>query len=205
LILDRKKHWESIYSLKPSNELSWFQEYPKISIEFITGLNLPKGAKIIDIGGGESKLAGVLLEKGYTDITVLDISEKVIQKAKRNLREKADKIKWIVSDITEFNTDTKYDLWHDRATFHFLMSEKQIGKYIATAKRNINKNGYLIMGTFSTKGPRKCSGLEIKQYSEGSMTKKFRESFKKIKCMEEYHKTPFNTYQNFLFCQFQRI
>ena len=199
---NKKNYWDTIYDTKEYNEVSWFQKYPKLSMEFINLFKLPKTAKIIDVGGGDSLFIDTLLENGYTDITVLDISENAINKAKNRLKEKANSVKWVVCDITEFEPLEKYDFWHDRAAFHFLNTEEQVEKYVEIANRSITKKGILILGTFSKDGPKKCSGLDIKQYSEESMLLIFERYFKKIKCIQEDHTTPFNTSQNFLFCSF---
>ena len=200
--IDRKKHWETVYETKNPDQVSWTQEIPKTSLEFIRSFKLNKDARIIDIGGGDSKLVDYLLKEGYKNITVLDISEKAIAKAKKRLGEKAGKVNWIVSDIIEFEPDTSFDVWHDRATFHFLTMEEQIKKYIKIATKFVS--GYLIIGTFSQNGPKKCSGLEIKQYNEEELTSELKKGFDKIRCVTEDHTTPFNTIQNFLFCSFKR-
>lgn len=200
--LDRKKHWETVYETKSTDQVSWTQESPKTSLEFIHSFGLNKSAKIIDIGGGDSKLVDYLLDEGFENVTVLDISAKSLEKAKERLGEKANKVNWIVSDITEFELNMTYDFWHDRATFHFLTTTEQITKYINTARKSVN--GFLTIGTFSKNGPEKCSGLEIKQYSEDELTIELKNGFDKIKCVTEDHLTPFDTTQNFLFCSFKR-
>lgn len=202
--MTNKEHWDNIYNTKAADEVSWFQLYPKTSMEFVELFKLPLDAAIIDIGGGDSSLVDALLEKNFGDITVLDISESAIEKAKKRLGEKAAGVKWIVSDVTEFVPERKYDFWHDRAAFHFLTSEEKVNLYVNIATNAINKNGILVLGTFSVNGPNKCSGLEIKQYSESSMSVKFESDFKRVFCKKENHETPFNTSQNFLFCSFQK-
>jgi 2-polyprenyl-3-methyl-5-hydroxy-6-metoxy-1,4-benzoquinol methylase len=201
---ETKDHWERIYETKVETEFSWFQEYPQTSIDFINLFNLSKDAKIIDIGGGDSHLVDALIELGYTNIYVLDISAKAIQRAKDRLGHRAQHVNWIISDITEFTPDVSFDFWHDRAAFHFLTTEEQISRYLTTVSKAIQPNGYLVLGTFSESGPKKCSGLEIKQYSAASMSHLFEQDFKRIKCIEENHATPFNTVQNFVFCSFQK-
>ncbi|WP_312902972.1 class I SAM-dependent methyltransferase [Chryseobacterium taichungense] len=198
------QHWNTIYQSKNENEVSWYQEYPKASIELIKELNLPLSAHIIDMGGGESHLVDVLLEMGYTNISVLDISETALQKNQNRLGEKSKLVNWIATDITEFIPRQKYDLWHDRAAFHFLTAEENVKKYVSIAERTITQDGFLIMGTFSDNGPTKCSGLDTKQFTEESLKKVFERSFelKSFKYLD--HSTPFNTIQNFLFCTFQR-
>lgn len=200
---NRKNHWETVYETKQPNEVSWTQENPKTSIDFIRETHIEKSAKIIDIGGGDSKLVDFLLEEGYENITVLDISSTALERAKKRLGKNAEKVSWIASDITEFKPDTSYDIWHDRATFHFLTTGEQINKYVEITEKWVS--GFLIIGTFSNQGPKKCSGLEIKQYSETELEKQFSNSFKKLKCISEDHTTPFETKQNFTFCAFEKI
>ena len=200
--LDRKKHWETVYETKNPDQVSWTQETPKTSLEFIHSFGLKKTAKIIDIGGGDSKLVDYLIDEEFENITVLDISAKSLKKAKDRLGEKANKINWIVSDVTEFEPNMTFDVWHDRATFHFLTTTEEIKKYLKTARKSVN--GFLTIGTFSKNGPKKCSGLEIKQYNEDELTLELKNGFDKINCVTEEHITPFNTTQNFLFCSFER-
>ncbi len=199
---DKKNHWETVYETKSPEQVSWTQEVPKTSLDFINSFKLEKTAKIIDIGGGDSKLVDYLLEEGYENITVLDISAKALEKAQKRLGAKAKKATWIISDITAFKPETVYDIWHDRATFHFLTTPEKIQKYIETATKAVN--GFLIIGTFSENGPLKCSGLDITQYSQDNLATEFSEAFEKISCLNEDHKTPFDTFQNFLFCSFRK-
>ena len=203
-MITTKEHWEKVFATKAANEVSWFQPYPKTSVEFFELFNLPLDANIIDIGGGDSYLVDVFIEKGYRNIYVLDISENALNRAKQRLGDKASLVHWIASDVTDFKPEVKFDFWHDRAAFHFLTSEQKIEKYVAIAENGINKNGYLILGTFAEGGPEKCSGLEIKQYSETSMSTRFEKKFDRIKCIFEEHETPFSTKQHFLFCSFRK-
>ena len=198
----RKKHWETVYETKNPDQVSWTQEVPKTSLEFIHSFGFSKQAKIIDIGGGDSKFVDFLIEAGFQNISVLDISSAAIEKAKKRLGNKADKVNWIVSDITAFEPTETYDVWHDRATFHFLTTRPEIEKYLETARKSVT--GYLIIGTFSENGPKKCSGLDIKQYSDSTLTAKFNNGFEKLHCVIEDHITPFDTTQNFLFCSFKK-
>lgn len=161
-----QQHWNKIYRTKGEDEVSWFQQYPKTSIAFLENLQSPLTANIIDIGGGDSYFVDALIEKGFKNIWVLDISAAAIKKAKKRLGKKADKIHWIVSDVTEFIPPVQFDFWHDRAAFHFLTTERKVYQYASIAEDAIKRNGYLILGTFSENGPEKCSGLQIKQYSE---------------------------------------
>jgi len=200
----KKEHWENVFTTKQETEVSWFQPYPKTSIEFVKLFNLPFDANIIDIGGGDSHFVDALLEEGYQNIWILDISENALSRAKKRLGEKANKVNWVVSDIIDFNPTVTFDFWHDRAAFHFLTTEENINKYVGIAEKGIKTNGILVLGTFSETGPTKCSGLEIKQYSETSMSSRFELSFDRVKCITEEHQTPFNTTQSFLFCSFKK-
>lgn len=200
---ERKDHWEKIYETKQPHEVSWTQKQPVISLEMIRLLQIPENARIIDVGGGDSKLADYLLLEGYTDITVLDISSAAIERAKKRLGEKAGLVKWIVNDVLAFNPQEQYDLWHDRAAFHFLITEDAIHKYLQIVNSNVT--GYIIAGTFSVDGPKKCSGLEIRQYNEQSLPSVFEKAgFDKMECRREDHHTPAGTTQNFVFCSFKR-
>jgi len=201
--IDRKNHWDAVYETKQPNEVSWTQENPKTSLDFIRETKLSKSAKIIDIGGGDSKLVDYLLAEGYENITVLDISAKALERAKKRLGKNAEKVSWIISDITKFKPETTYDIWHDRAAFHFLTTKNQVETYVEITEKWVT--GFLIIGTFSEKGPTKCSGLEIKQYSELELENQFSKRFEKLKCIKEDHTTPFETTQNFTFCVFEKI
>lgn len=202
--MDYQSHWDKVYRTKQPSEVSWTQEVPEISLQFIHSFNLPKSAPIIDIGGGDSKLVDHLLMEGFRDLTVLDISETGIQKARRRLGKWAGLIHWEVCDITHFKPARKYKLWHDRATFHFLITDIQISKYLEIAAGSIDHHGFVTMGTFSVYGPDKCSGLKVRKYSEDTLSNQLDRNFEKLKCLMEDHITPFNTIQNFLFCSFIR-
>ncbi len=203
--IQRKEHWEKIYQTKQPDEVSWYQPTPETSLQFFREFKVPLHARIIDIGGGDSLLVDHLLELGYQDITVLDISEAALEKARKRLGAKAEQVKWIVADAATFIPTEKYDFWHDRAAFHFLTDEQEIESYLHTAQQHLTENGIMIIGTFSEQGPKKCSGIEIKQYSEQSMTEKLRQYFEKIKCITIDHQTPFGTLQNFVFCSFRKM
>ncbi|MHB8261269.1 MAG: class I SAM-dependent methyltransferase [Bacteroidia bacterium] len=202
---DRKKHWENIYSTKELKDASWYQATPSTSLNFLKQFNIGTSAKIIDVGGGDSFLADNLLDIGYEDITVLDISAASLDRAKQRLGDKASKIKWIVADAATFKPTEQYDFWHDRAAFHFLTQDNEIDNYINTIRQYLKPTGVLVIGTFSEQGPKKCSGIEIKQYSETTMTERLQRFFEKVKCITVDHKTPFDTIQNFIFCSFKKL
>ena len=200
---DAKEHWENIYQTKKSNEVSWHQEKPKTSLNLISETNLDKSTPIIDVGAGDSNLVDHLLAAGYRNITVLDVSSTALNRAKKRLGNKANGVKWVVSDLREFETNDRYDIWHDRAVLHFLTEKEEISRYAERVRRLLKPNGYSIVSTFSENGPKKCSGLDIKQYSEDSMIKLFND-FEHIKSFEEEHLTPWGASQIFIFNVFRK-
>lgn len=200
--MDNKQHWETVYGTKTPQEVSWTQEVPTLSLQFIRSFNLPKTARIIDVGGGDSNLVDHLLDEGFENITVLDISGAALARARARLGERAQNVRWVEADITEFTPDAPFDLWHDRAAFHFLAADKDIAAYVNLANRYVS--GFLVMGTFSEDGPQKCSGLEIRQYGAPGLHALFSEGFERIRCLTQDHTTPFGTVQNFLFCAFRK-
>ncbi|PZE16916.1 SAM-dependent methyltransferase [Putridiphycobacter roseus] len=199
--MDNKSHWEQVYAVKTPEEVSWTEAIPEKSLALIAACKLAKEASIIDIGGGDSLLVDHLITLGYTNITVLDISANAIARAQKRLGEKADSITWIVSDINTFKPTEKYDCWHDRAAFHFLTDPTAINHYVALVSQYVSQ--YLILGTFSKDGPKKCSGLDIQQYDEASMTTVFEDGFNAIGFEHHIHHTPFDTTQNFIFGTFK--
>lgn len=199
---EREEHWENIYQTKSPKDVSWTQKKPETSLELIRESGLPKNARIIDVGGGDSKLVDFLLKEKYTNITVLDISGKALGKAKERLGKQAKKVQWIETDITQFKPDQTYDLWHDRAAFHFLTKHEQISKYKKLVSKFVNQ--YLVVGTFSVFGPEKCSGLNVKQYDKPTLNDIFASNFEVVTGKYINHQTPFNTTQNFLFCSFKK-
>jgi hypothetical protein len=197
---ESKQHWETIYETKGSDQLSWTQESPATSIKYFEKLHIHKDSPIIDIGGGESNFVDYLLLNGYTNISVLDISEKAIERAKSRLGDQASKVQWIVSDINDFNPKETYTFWHDRAAFHFLTSEKDIIHYVSMCKSHAEN---ILIGTFSFNGPIKCSGLDITQYDEKSLSTLFTSDNIHLSAYEyDDHITPSGVNQNFVFCLF---
>lgn len=198
-----QNHWEKIYQTKGPQEVSWTQEVPETSLNFIREV-ASKQDRIIDVGGGDSKLVDYLLDEGFENITVLDISQPALDKAKERLGpEKAAQVNWVASDIREFHPPHSYDIWHDRATFHFLTEEKDINQYVKLVEENVK--GHLIMGTFSDNGPQKCSGLPIQQYDEKKMKDLFSKAFQNTGFKRENHVTPTGGEQQFLFGRFERL
>lgn len=201
---DRTSHWENIYATKPLENVSWYQPTPQTSLDLIAKCNPSLDAPIIDIGGGDSFLVDHLLDLGYTNLTVLDISEKALERAQVRLGDRANKVTWIASDVTTFSTDKRYAIWHDRAAFHFLRNEGDVALYKQVLLAALAPHGTALMGTFSDQGPTKCSGIEIQQYTEESMGAVFGPELEMIHHFREVHPTPFETTQEFLFGQLLR-
>jgi hypothetical protein len=201
---EKKEHWEKVFATKQETEVSWYQQKPQTSINFFIKNNIPKEAKIIDIGGGDSYLIDNLLEMGFTNLFLLDISANAIERIKNRLGVKAENVTFIVSDILDFQPEITFDVWYDRASFHFLTTENDIATYQNLVSNSIEERGFLFLGTFSENGPLKCSGLEITQYSEVKFEAIFGSNFEKINCFTENHQTPFDTTQNFIFCTFKK-
>lgn len=203
--MNLKSHWETVYNTKKPTEVSWYQNDPATSLGLIVSTKINFDQKIIDVGGGASILVDTLLEKGFKDITVLDISLKAIQYAQKRLNQNAQKIKWIEADITEFEPPQRYDLWHDRAVFHFLTDLQDRKQYLRIMEKALQPDGYVIIGTFSLDGPLKCSGLDVERYDVQKMKEELGSSFELVKSVDEVHMTPWNKEQKFLYCYFRRI
>lgn len=199
-----KDHWEKIYSSKDFKETSWYQKKPEAALNIIESLRLSRQARIIDVGGGDSYLVDNLLALGYENLSVLDISEVAIKKAKNRIGENAAKVDWIVSDAVNFKSSNEFDLWHDRAAFHFLTNENRINDYLNNLKASVKQGGYVILATFSEKGPEKCSGIEIEQYSAEDMEKLFEKDFEIVRLENLDHTTPWEDKQNFTFGLFRK-
>ena len=203
--MSNKDHWEKIYSTKEIDGVSWYQETPTTSLNIIDSLKLNLNTSIIDIGAGKSFLADNLLDLGYNDITILDISKNALNEVTRRVGKKNHKIKCIESNVIDLSSGQKYDVWHDRAVFHFITNNQEREKYLDLLNSSLNKDGCLIIGTFSEDGPLKCSGLEVQRYSIKDLRELLKPNFKFIDGFKEIHDTPFNTSQSFTFCTFKKI
>lgn len=201
--MDNKKHWENIYQKKEIDGVSWYQKIPSESLQLIKKYSISNSDKIVDIGCGKSFLADNLLELNYTNISLVDISSNALKEVKERLQNKS--LNFIETDILNFNSNDKYDIWHDRAVFHFITDREGIKKYISLCNEYINKKGILIIGTFAEDGPLKCSGLEIKRYSVDQISGLFKETFELIESFKMLHKTPFDTEQSFSFCVLRKF
>lgn len=203
--MDKSQFWDEIYQKKDELHQSWFQENPTTSLKIIDELKLVKNAAIIDIGSGESRLVEHLIERGFTKISLLDISKEALEKTKHRLGTKAENIQFFTSNVTSFTPPQKYDLWHDRAAFHFLTDNKDIEEYISIVHESLNIGGSLIISTFSQTGPDKCSGLVISKYSAEDLKIIFGKFFESTSCFEMTHTTPWGTKQDFVYCSFKKV
>lgn len=201
--MHKKSHWETVYTTKACDSVSWFQEHALTSLTFINSLNLAKSAGIIDVGGGASTLVDDLLLNGHTNLTVLDLSGASLETSKKRIGENSANVKWIEADITEVTLPKQqFDVWHDRAVFHFLTTPEERRAYIKNLLHAVKPHGHIIIATFAKDGPEKCSGLPIVRYSAESLHGEFGEHFVLKEQLYETHKTPFATTQKFVFCHF---
>ena len=200
----KKGHWETVYQTKDTTKVGWFQPVPQVSIELIVDLNLSKKASIIDVGGGDGLLVDWLVDQGYEHVTLLDISESALQKAQNRLGPSASKVTWEVSDILEFEPQTEFDLWNDRAVFHFLTEPNEQQAYKSLVERAIASGGHLLVMTFSKSGPKSCSGLPVQQYDIVDLQEFFSKEFEFVKGLNYDHITPSRSAQNYSVCLFKR-
>ena len=204
--MERKSHWQNIYHTKDSKQVSWYTPHLAESLRLILSLNLSKEDPMIDVGSGASTLVDDLLKEGFNHITVLDISSQALEVAKKRLGEKAQKVKWVISDITTAALPkTYYTLWHDRAVFHFLTKEEDRQKYKEHLRQSLKPGGYFIVSTFSPEGPPQCSGLEVQRYSPDTLGSELGKDFLLMKSFKESHHTPFQTVQDFTYCLFRKF
>jgi ubiquinone/menaquinone biosynthesis C-methylase UbiE len=202
---NRKSHWEGVYGKKTPAEVSWYQIEPAISLELIASISIGHTAKIIDVGGGSSVLVDKLLAQGFNDLTVLDVSLKALDYSKKRLGSSAGVVKWIEADVTDFEPAQKYDVWHDRAVFHFLTSKDDRKKYVQNMEKALNKGGLVVIAAFSIDGPLKCSNLDVERYSPDKLKNELGNHFELVKNVDEVHRTPFNTEQKFTYCCFRKL
>lgn len=200
--MTKKEHWEKVYTTKTPEEVSWTQNEPSKSLALIKAMKLPHDAPIIDIGGGDSRLVDFLLEQGYTDLTVLDISAASLARCQERLGSKSKQVKWITADISSYEPQRTYMCWHDRAAFHFLTQSEDKAHYHDMVLRSVSK--HLIIATFSTSGPKRCSALDVQQYDKETMSDFWAPEFDLQSAEKETHKTPFDTDQDFIYCTFER-
>jgi SAM-dependent methyltransferase len=199
--VDSKEHWEKVYTTKAPDAVSWYRTHLETSLALIELAVETRSSSIIDVGGGESTLVDDLLLRGYQNITVLDISQSAIELTKRRLGSAADQVRWLVADITKIELEPgAYDLWHDRAVFHFLADRVPRIAYVRQVARSVKRGGHVIVSTFGPEGPAKCSGLDVMRYDADSLHREFGARFRPIESSKEVHHTPFGTAQQFLYC-----
>ena len=199
----RQAHWENVYTTKDENEVSWFQQSPAPSFELITQAGATHASAIIDIGGGASRLVDHLVGQGFEDVTVLDLSGAALEAAKRRLERRADPVHWVVADATAWEPVKAYDIWHDRAAFHFLTEEKDRAAYIARLTQGVKAGGHAIIATFALDGPEKCSGLPVARYDGASLAWTLGSKFQLVHTRRHEHTTPWGSRQMFQFSVFR--
>jgi SAM-dependent methyltransferase len=200
----RRAYWEGIYTNKSEREVSWFQENPAASLELIAPLGVTAASAIIDIGGGSSRLVDNLVQRGFEDVTVLDFSEAALEAAKARLGRDAAHVHWVVADVTTWEPLKTYEIWHDRAAFHFLTEEHDRSAYVARLARALKAGGYAIIATFAIDGPERCSGLPAVRYDPASLGKTLGRGFELVDTRRHTHATPWGTEQLFQFSVFRR-
>jgi 2-polyprenyl-3-methyl-5-hydroxy-6-metoxy-1,4-benzoquinol methylase len=199
--MNLKMHWEHIYETKAPTQVSWYQEHAQLSLQYIRNTGIQKTDLIIDVGGGTSTLVDDLITKGFQNITVLDISGAALQLARQRLGVKAGAVNWIGADITYADLPHQaYDLWHDRAVFHFLTQLADRQRYVDCVRQAVRPGGHVIVATFATDGPDQCSGLEVMRYNPESLHSEFDGDFDPVSSSRETHHTPFGTEQKFIYC-----
>lgn len=198
---DSQAHWEKVYRTKAADAVSWYRPHLEKSLALIGRAAGNHSAAIIDVGGGESTLVDDLLAAGYRDVTVLDISARAIEVAKNRLGGNAERVTWLAADITEVELpEHRYDVWHDRAVFHFLTEPRQRAAYVRQVARSVKPGGHVIVATFGPEGPQKCSGLDVVRYDADALHDEFGTRFRLEESMTELHATPFGTTQQFVYC-----
>jgi 2-polyprenyl-3-methyl-5-hydroxy-6-metoxy-1,4-benzoquinol methylase len=203
--IERQAHWENVYQTKGEDEVSWFQDSPAISLDLIRATGVRPDAAIVDIGGGASRLADALLDAGFSSITVLDLSEKALEVSKTRLGERGAGLKWIAADVTVWQPPEVYDVWHDRAAFHFLTDPNHQAAYAACVSKAVRAGGHVIIGTFAPDGPERCSGLPVVRHDAASLGTVLGPQFTLMESRRHAHRTPMGATQQFQFSRFRRL
>lgn len=199
--MHEKDHWERVYTTKPTNAVSWYQEHAEQSLRLIRATGAEHSAHIIDVGGGASTLVDDLLANGYSNVTVLDLSAAALVAAQKRLGQRGASVQWLEADITTaVLPEHAYDVWHDRAVFHFLTSPEDRAAFVRAVMRAVKPGGYVIVATFAEDGPTQCSGLPVRRYSPDQLHAEFGDPFELLRHEHEEHQTPFGTVQKFVYC-----
>ena len=201
----RQAHWDNVYETRGEGEVSWFQENPAPSLELIALAGATPSSAIIDIGGGASRLVDSLLAQGYRDVTVLDLSSAALATARERLGRDAERVTWVVADVTAWQPSERYDVWHDRAAFHFLNAPEEQAAYVSCLRQALKPGGHAIIGTFALDGPEKCSGLPVTRHSAETIGQLLGPDFKLVDNRRHQHATPWQSVQNFQFSTFVRM
>lgn len=201
-----KEHWETVYSTKPIDGVSWFQEHAEQSLRLIGATGVPRSAHIIDVGGGASTLVDDLLLNGYSALTVLDLSAAALSAARTRLGSRAAAVHWLEADITTAVLPAnEYDVWHDRAVFHFLTEQRDRDAYVQGVLRSVKPGGHVLVATFAEDGPSRCSGLPVMRYKPDELHGEFGDAFALLRHEKEEHRTPFGTTQRFVYCLCRKL
>lgn len=203
IVIDRQSHWQNVYATKSDAELSWFQPAPALSLSLFRQLD-PRPRSALDVGGGQSPLAGELLALGVQSVTVLDVSQSAIERSKQRLGELARRVHWLESNVLASPSLDKVDLWHDRACFHFLTDGAQVRSYVQLASRTVTPGGHLIIATFGPQGPERCSGLPVQRHDTASLALSFAPAFELVRSAHETHQTPWGKPQEFVYAVLRR-
>lgn len=200
----RRTHWDTVYRTKDETAVSWFQAHPERSLSWIRSAAPSRSASIIDVGGGASRLVDALQAGGYRDLAVLDVSEEAVTKARARLKAGAGGISWIVADVTSWKPERTWDVWHDRAVFHFLTDAADQSAYITALTRATRPDAKIVISCFALNGPEKCSGLPVQRYSAATLAARLGDAFRLVRDEAESHTTPSGNVQNFIYALFER-
>lgn len=201
--MNRQEYWNQVYQTKGAQDVSWYQRRPDLSLALIAVSGVGKDAGIIDVGGGASTLVDFLLDDGYTRLAVLDLSGVALSLSRTRLGARADRVEWFEADVTSFQPPHHFDLWHDRAVFHFLTAAEDRCRYVATLRRTLHPGGTVVLSTFALDGPPKCSGLDVMRYDESSILAELGTEFQLQEVRRETHVTPWQSEQHFIYFRFQ--
>ena len=196
-----RKHWDKVYAARGPGGVSWFRPHLDQSLAFLEATRIAHSGRVIDVGGGASTFVDDLLDRGYSNVTVLDLSEAALEAARARLGQRDSRVEWICGDVTELPLpENAYDFWHDRAVFHFLRDPQARSRYVGAVRRSLKPGGHIVVATFGPHGPEKCSGLEVMRFNPEELHAEFGPAFSKITSTIEMHTTPWGTEQEFVYC-----